>query len=82
MSVSEIYQQELKTRGFHSDPAQLRAVEALDDCAKAWAGYKHKRANAIKKLINHPDIPQGVYLFGGRQGKKLFDGLLLPSRSD
>ena len=65
MSVSEIYQQELKARGFHSDPAQLRAVEALDDCAKAWSGYKLKRANAIKKLINHPDIPQGVYLFGG-----------------
>jgi cell division protein ZapE len=65
MSVSEIYQQELKARSFHSDPAQLQAVAALDDCAKAWAGYKRKRANAIKKLINHPDIPQGVYLYGG-----------------
>ena len=72
MSVSEIYQQELKTRGFHSDPAQLQAVAALDDCAKAWAGYKRKRANAIKKLINHPDIPQGVYLYGGVGRGKAF----------
>ena len=51
MSVSEIYQQELKARSFHSDPAQLQAVAALDDCAKAWAGYKRKRANAIKKQM-------------------------------
>ena len=65
MSVTSIYQRELKTRGFTSDPAQLRAVEALELCADEWAGYKKKRANALKKLINHPDIPKGVYLYGG-----------------
>ncbi|MEN9689010.1 MAG: hypothetical protein RI998_1007 [Pseudomonadota bacterium] len=65
MSVSSIYEQELKARGFQSDPAQLRAVDALERCAQDWAAYKHKRANKVKKLINHPDIPQGVYLYGG-----------------
>ena len=65
MSVSSIYQQELQNRGFQSDPAQLRAVEALEQCAADWTAYKHKRANKVKKLINHPDIPKGVYLYGG-----------------
>ena len=65
MLVIDTYQQELKTRGFLPDPAQLRAVTALDRCAGEWAGYKHKRANKLKKLINRPDIPQGVYLYGG-----------------
>jgi len=65
MSVLETYQQELENRGFLPDPAQLRAVNALDRCASEWSDYKHKSANKFKKLINHPDIPQGVYLYGG-----------------
>ena len=65
MSVADIYQQELKTRGYTADPAQLRAVQALDLCASEWTHYKHKRGNSLKKLINHPDIPKGVYLYGG-----------------
>ena len=65
MSVLETYQQELENRGFLPDPAQLRAVNALDRCASEWSDYKQKRANKFKKLINHPDIPQGVYLYGG-----------------
>ena len=64
-SVREAYDAELKTRGYQSDPAQLRAVEALERCAGEWSRYKEKRSNAIKKLINHPDIPRGVYMYGG-----------------
>ncbi|MFM7697861.1 MAG: cell division protein ZapE, partial [Limnohabitans sp.] len=65
MSVSDIYQQELINRGYAADPAQLRAVQTLDLCASEWTQYKHKRGNSLKKLINHPDIPKGVYLYGG-----------------
>ncbi len=64
-AVFEAYQSELKSRGYASDPAQLRAVQALERCAGEWAGYKEKRSNALKKLINHPDIPKGVYMHGG-----------------
>jgi len=64
-SVLEQYQSELAARGYQSDPAQLRAVEALDRCAREWAGYKEQRSNAFKKLINRPEIPRGVYLYGG-----------------
>ena len=65
MSVLETYQQELKNRGFTADPAQMSAVTVLDRCASEWADYKHKRGNKLKKLINHPDLPKGVYLYGG-----------------
>ncbi|EGI75299.1 cell division protein ZapE [Hylemonella gracilis] len=64
-SVLEAYESELKTRGYRSDPAQLRAVQALERCAGEWFLYKNKRSNAFKKLINHPDIPMGVYMYGG-----------------
>ncbi len=65
MSVKAAYEAELTARGYKSDPAQLRAVEALDRCALEWAQYKEKRSNAFKKLINRPDTPRGVYMYGG-----------------
>ena len=65
MSVKEQYEKELVARGYQSDPAQLRAVEALDRCAREWAQFKEQRSNAFKKLINRPAIPRGVYMYGG-----------------
>ncbi|MEQ6436966.1 cell division protein ZapE [Comamonas sp. w2-DMI] len=65
MNVKQAYEAELAAKGFHSDPAQLRAVEALQRCADDWAAYKQRRSNALKKLINHPDLPKGVYMYGG-----------------
>ena len=65
MSVKQAYEAELKTRGYTSDPAQLRAVDALERCASEWTAFKSARSNALKKLINRPDIPRGVYLYGG-----------------
>lgn len=64
-SVTQAYQAELQQRGYSSDPAQLRAVAALERCATEWAAYKEKRSNAFKKLINRPEIPRGVYMYGG-----------------
>ena len=64
-SVQEAYQAELAARGYQSDPAQLRAVEALDRCAREWADFREQRSNVFKKLINRPDIPRGVYMHGG-----------------
>jgi cell division protein ZapE len=65
MTVREVYERELTARGYASDPAQLHAVEALDRCAREWGEYKEQRSNVIKKLINRPDIPKGVYMYGG-----------------
>ena len=71
-SVREAYQAELKARGYQSDPAQLRAVEALQRCADDWAAYKDKRSNSFKKLFNKPEIPKGVYMYGGVGRSKSF----------
>ncbi len=65
MSVRAVYEEELKKRGFQSDPAQLRAIEALERCAQEWAQYKARRSNRLKKLINRLEIPKGVYMYGG-----------------
>src|SRR5512133_2082685 len=65
MSVKDVYEAELAARGYVSDPAQLRAIEALDRCAREWAQFKEQRSNVFKKLINRPEIPRGVYMHGG-----------------
>ena len=58
MTVKQAYLAELAAKGYQSDPAQLRAVDALQRCADDWAAYKSQRSNAIKKLIHRPDIPR------------------------
>ena len=65
MSVTQVYEAELKARGFTSDPAQRLAVDALDRCANDWSQFKEQRSNTFKKLIHHPEIPRGVYMYGG-----------------
>jgi cell division protein ZapE len=65
VNVKQTYEAELAARGYTADPAQLRAIDALERCAGEWAVFKEKRSNVFKKLINRPDIPRGVYMFGG-----------------
>lgn len=65
MTVRKVYQAELLARGFSADPAQLRAIQVLETCAREWAKFKEKRSNTLKKLINHPPIPRGIYMYGG-----------------
>jgi cell division protein ZapE len=65
MNVQEYYQHALKERGFKSDPAQQRAVDRLQQAYDEWVAYKSKRSSSFKRLINRPDVPRGVYLWGG-----------------
>jgi cell division protein ZapE len=65
VGVRALYEQTLVERGYVSDPAQLRAVEALERCENEWADYKARRSNTLTQLIRHPPIPRGVYLHGG-----------------
>jgi cell division protein ZapE len=65
MNVQEYYQHALKERGFNSDPAQQRAVDRLQQAYEEWVGYKAKRSSTFKRLINRPDVPRGVYMWGG-----------------
>jgi len=65
MNVQEYYQHALTERGFKSDPAQQRAVNRLQEAYDDWVAYKSQRSSAFKRLINRPDVPQGVYMWGG-----------------
>ena len=65
MNVMQSYQQALSERGFAADAAQYRAVERLQQSYDAWVAYKSRRSSALRRLINRPDIPRGVYLWGG-----------------
>ncbi|MBP6901838.1 MAG: AFG1 family ATPase [Burkholderiaceae bacterium] len=64
-SVTELYHQTLAERGYSADPAQLRAVAALQRCQDEWAAYKARRSNALTKMLVRPPIPRGVYMYGG-----------------
>ena len=65
MNVRGLYEQTLAERGYRSDPAQLRAIDALERCESGWIDYKARRTNALSKLISRPPIPRGVYMWGG-----------------
>jgi len=65
LSPVEIYRRALGRRGFASDPAQLRAVECLQRLYEEWSTYKARRSNALRRLVVHPPLPRGVYLWGG-----------------
>ena len=55
----------LAHRGYSLDSSQQAAADRLqrlyDDCVE----YKSQRSNALKKLLAHPPVPRGVYLWGG-----------------
>lgn len=65
MDVAGFYQHALEERGYSADDAQLRAVERLQICYDEWIAYKSRRSNRLLRLINPPEIPRGVYMWGG-----------------
>ena len=65
MNVREFYQQTLVQRGFSSDPAQEAAVEKLQGVYEQWVDYRARRSTPFKRFINRPEVPRGVYMWGG-----------------
>lgn len=65
MNVRTYYDQALKDRGYCSDPAQQAAVDRLQVYYDEWIGFKRSRSTRLKKMFNRPDVPKGVYLWGG-----------------
>ena len=65
MNVTEFYQDALTKRGFQTDAAQQLAVDRLQQTYDEWVLYKAKRSNKFTRLITRPDVPRGVYMWGG-----------------
>jgi cell division protein ZapE len=55
----------LAARSYTLDPAQRLAAARLARLDDDWTEYKHARRNALLKLLARPEIPRGVYLWGG-----------------
>ena len=63
-SVLDLYREALRRRGFEQDESQHAAVRRLQDLYEAWSDYKRQRSTALRRLVVHPPLPRGVYLWG------------------
>jgi cell division protein ZapE len=77
--VVSLYEEHLGSRGFVSDPSQRRAVDRLQQLYEEWSEYKNRRSSALKRMLVHPALPKGVYLWGpvGRGKSFLMDAFYL-----
>lgn len=65
MTVREYYDHVLAERGFTGDEAQNIAVDRLQQAYDDWVSFKSKRATTFKRLISRPEVPRGIYMWGG-----------------
>jgi cell division protein ZapE len=65
MNVREFYEHALSERGYKSDEAQHRAVDRLQKAYDDWVAYKAQRSSKLKRLISRPEVPHGIYMWGG-----------------
>jgi cell division protein ZapE len=65
MDVREYYEHALKERGFKADEAQRAAIERLQRAYEEWVAYKGQRSSVFKRLVSRPQVPRGVYMWGG-----------------
>jgi cell division protein ZapE len=64
-SVGAYLIRQLEARGSAPDAAQRRAAVRLERLAEELHAFRAARASRLKRLFNAPDVPRGVYLWGG-----------------
>jgi cell division protein ZapE len=59
------YATALNAKGFEADPAQMLAVERLETLYQMLINFKSARSHKIRRLLSPPQVPRGVYFWGG-----------------
>ena len=65
MGMLDAYKSLLDVRGYTADEAQMRAATALQDLYTNLLSFKVDRGSKLKRLLNPPKPPKGVYFWGG-----------------
>ena len=65
MNVTDYALGHLGERGFVADAAQRAAIDRLQGAYDEWVAYKSRRSSAVCRLLVHPELPRGVYMWGG-----------------
>ena len=52
-------------RGYRPDAAQQAAIDRLQEMCDELIAFKSARSNRWKKLVRRPEVPHGVWLYGG-----------------
>ncbi|NYT65837.1 cell division protein ZapE [Alcaligenaceae bacterium] len=65
MNVLQYYHQALEDRGYTSDLAQEQAINRLQVYFDEWVAFRQNRSSALKKIFKRPDVPRGIYMWGG-----------------
>ena len=65
LTVLDYYHHVVARRGYIADDAQMAAVKRMQELYDEWAGYKARRNSKLKKVFIKPELPRGVYLWGG-----------------
>ncbi|HEY5861948.1 MAG TPA: AFG1/ZapE family ATPase, partial [Casimicrobiaceae bacterium] len=55
----------LAARGILLDHAQTDALVRLQTLADVLAAFREARQSTLKRIFSPPDVPRGVYLWGG-----------------
>lgn len=63
--VSDFYLAEIERRGYTPLTQQAEGLDALDRCCDEWRNYKVRRGGRLSRMLIHPPLPRGVYLWGG-----------------
>ena len=61
----ERFAEEAAHRGITPDAAQLAAAERLQRYYDELLAFKAARRNALRRLLVHPELPRGVWIWGG-----------------
>lgn len=59
------FNQALADRGIVADPAQLMAAMRLQQFYDELVAFKAARRSRLRKLLVHPELPRGVWFWGG-----------------